>query len=475
MYVSRETLSVNYSEKYKRVRCFMLDIQYIRSNFEAVLKNLNQRSGDYTEILNRIRDVDAERRALIPAVDELKAQKNELAKQGGELKKIQGLIKKDGEFSLAGEYAKANLQETLEHLESLFQMNVQKSNSINADVKDIDIKLDLLSEEIYQLLLSLPNTLADDVPFGVSEEENVEIRKHGEPTSFNFEPNAHWDLVKSLDIVDFERAAKITGSRFAILKKDGALLERALIQFMLDTHIDNGYLEFNFPLISNKESLTASGQLPKFEEDLFKLTDERGFYLIPTTEVQLVNIHRNEILDGDTLPLNYTGFTTNFRSEAGAAGRDTRGLIRQHQFDKIELFKYCLPENGVEELENITRDAERILQLLKLPYRVIKLCSGDTGANATKTYDIEVWLPSYNAYKEISSCSLTTDFQSRRANIRFKRNKDSKTEYPYLLNGSGLAVGRTFAAIVENYQLEDGTIKIPDVLIPYMRGKKVIK
>lgn len=453
----------------------MLDVQYIRSNFEKVLNNLNKRSGDYTEVLNEIRDIDVRRRSLIPVVDELKFKRNDLAKQGGELKKLQGLIKNGGDLSKAGEHAKETIAETLDGLESFFQANVQKSNSINAEIKNLEADLDVLSKELHQLLLSVPNVLADDVPFGVSEDENEEIRKHGVPTSFDFEPLAHWDLVKSLDIVDFERAAKITGSRFAILKKDGALLERALIQFMLDTHIDNGYLEFNFPLISNKESLTASGQLPKFEEDLFKLTDERGFYLIPTTEVQLVNIHRNEILDANTFPLNYTGFTTNFRSEAGAAGRDTRGLIRQHQFDKIELFKYCLPEKGAEELENITCDAERILQLLKLPYRVIKLCSGDTGANATKTYDIEVWLPSYNAYKEISSCSLTTDFQSRRANIRFKRTKDSKTEYPFLLNGSGLAVGRTFAAIIENYQRADGSIEIPEVLIPYMRGKKEIK
>lgn len=453
----------------------MLDIQQIRENFDYVVSNLNKRSGDYTEILNQIKDTDTERRTIIPVIDDLKAQRNTFAKQGGELKRIMTLVEKNKETHHAANFEKETVEKTIEALNQEFENVINNSNKIGAKIEALEETSKTLSETLHTLLLSVPNLLAEDVPYGETEDENVEIRKHDVPRTFSFEPIPHWDLVKSLDIVDFERAAKITGSRFAILKKDGALLERALIQFMLDTHIDNGYTEFNFPLISNKESLTASGQLPKFEEDLFKLTDERGFYLIPTTEVQLVNIHRDEILDADSFPLNYTGFTTNFRSEAGAAGRDTRGLIRQHQFDKIELFKYCLPEEGAQELENITQDAERILQLLKLPYRVIKLCSGDTGANATKTYDIEVWLPSYDAYKEISSCSLTTDFQSRRANIRFKRTKESKTEYPFLLNGSGLAVGRTFAAIIENYQREDGTIEIPEVLIPYMRGKKEIQ
>lgn len=452
----------------------MLDIQKIREDFNFVLNNLNKRSGDYTTILTDIKQLDEERKTIIPLIDNLKAERNTLAKEGGDLKRIRNAVQKSSDPQLAGSYARDSVEATLELLDHAFLKNVEKSSQLSTQIDEFEKKNKITSEKLNKLLLSTPNLLADDVPYGETEEENVEIRKIGEPRNFEFESVPHWDLVKNLDIVDFERAAKITGSRFAILKKDGALLERALIQFMLDTHIDNGYLEFNFPLISNKESLTASGQLPKFEEDLFKLTDERGFYLIPTTEVQLVNIHRDEILNAADFPLNYTGFTTNFRSEAGAAGRDTRGLIRQHQFDKIELFKYCLPENGEIELENITADAERILQLLKLPYRVIKLCSGDTGANATKTYDIEVWLPSYNAYKEISSCSLTTDFQSRRANIRFKRTKESKTEYPFLLNGSGLAVGRTFAAIIENYQREDGTVEIPEVLIPYMRGKKEI-
>lgn len=449
----------------------MLDIQQIRENFDYVVANLNQRSGDYTEVLTEIKQLDSERRTLVPVVDNLKAQKNTFAKRAGEIKQLTALTQKNNDPS----FAKDSVEETVAALNQEFEALIEASNNTAKQLLSDEEKLVDLNKQITALLLTVPNLLADDVPYGQTEDENVEIRKHSTPTEFTFEPKAHWDLVKTLDIVDFERAAKITGSRFSILKRDGSLLERALIQFMLDTHVDNGYTEFNFPLISNRDSLTASGQLPKFEEDLFKLTDERGFYLIPTTEVQLVNYHRDEILSATDFPLNYTGFTTNFRSEAGAAGRDTRGLIRQHQFDKIELFKYCLPENGFEELENITKDAERILQLLKLPYRVIKLCSGDTGANATKTYDIEVWLPSYNAYKEISSCSLTTDFQSRRANIRFKRNKDSKTEYPHLLNGSGLAVGRTFAAIIENYQLEDGTIEVPEVLVPYMRGKKVIK
>lgn len=453
----------------------MLDIQQIRDHFDDIVNNLNKRSGNYTETLQKIKEIDAKRRTLIPLVDDLKAEKNNFAKQGGELKRMSGTVKKTNDVQHAQSYAKQTVEETIDALNKEFNVMIQQSNEIGTKIDELENESKQLTDELHALLLTVPNILAEDVPYGETEEENVEVRTFDTPTQFDFEPLPHWDLIKTLDIVDFERAAKITGSRFAILKKDGALLERALIQFMLDTHIDNGYTEFNFPLISNKESLTASGQLPKFEEDLFKLTDERGFYLIPTTEVQLVNIHRNEILDASHFPLNYTGFTTNFRSEAGAAGRDTRGLIRQHQFDKIELFKYCLPEEGNNELENITRDAERILQLLRLPYRVIKLCSGDTGANATKTYDIEVWLPSYNAYKEISSCSLTTDFQSRRANIRFKRTKESKTEYPYLLNGSGLAVGRTFAAIIENYQRADGTIEIPEVLIPYMRGKKEIR
>lgn len=453
----------------------MLDIQQIRDNFDFVVENLKQRGTDYSSTLQQIHDLDIRRRTIIPEVDELKFKKNTLAKQSGQFKQLAAMVKKSNDASKAGEFAQPSVEETLAFLNTSFETTITESNKLNDAIKENEIALENCTSEIAALLLTIPNTLAEDVPFGLTEEENVEVRTFSNPTTFTFEPIPHWDLIKQLDIVDFERAAKMTGSRFAVLKKDGALLERALIQFMLDTHIDNGYTEFNFPLISNRTSLTASGQLPKFEEDLFKLTDERGFYLIPTTEVQLVNYHRDEILDASTLPLNYTGFTTNFRSEAGAAGRDTRGLIRQHQFDKIELFKYCLPEEGVNELENITRDAERILQLLELPYRVIKLCSGDTGANATKTYDIEVWLPSYNAYKEISSCSLTTDFQSRRANIRFKRTKESKTEYPYLLNGSGLAVGRTFAAIIENYQQADGTILVPEVLVPYMRGKKEIK
>lgn len=453
----------------------MLDIQLIRDNFDYVLNNLNQRSGNYTEVLYQIKETDEKRRNLIPHVDALKAQKNTLAKQGGDIKRMSTLVQKTQDITQAGSYQQTTIEETITFLNTQFESLIKQSNQMTEQIKNDEAELATLNTKLHTLLLGVPNLLADDVPFGKTEDENVELRKFATPRVFDFEPLPHWDLVKALDIVDFERAAKMTGSRFAVLKKDGALLERALIQFMLDTHIDNGYTEFNFPLISNRESLTASGQLPKFEEDLFKLTDERGFYLIPTTEVQLVNLHRDEILNASSLPLNYTGFTTNFRSEAGAAGRDTRGLIRQHQFNKIELFKYCLPEKGLDELENITADAERILQLLELPYRVIKLCSGDTGANATKTYDIEVWLPSYNAYKEISSCSLTTDFQSRRANIRFKRSKESKTEYPFLLNGSGLAVGRTFAAIIENYQREDGTIEIPKVLFPYMLGKKVIK
>lgn len=435
----------------------MFDILRIRSDFEGTKKAMEKRGLGNGESLETLFELDKKRLSIVPLIDNMKANKNKIGKENGLLMR---------EINAGALNA--------EELRQKFSNNQETVKRLNDDLEQLEVDLKVAETTINNLLLSIPNMLSNDVPFGLNEEDNIELRKHLEPREFAFKPKAHWDLVKELDIVDFERASKMVGSRFSILKKDGALLERALIRFMLDTHCERGYEEFNFPLITSGESLLASGQLPKFEEDLFKLKEDRNLYLIPTTEVQLVNYHRNEILDSSQFPLNYTGFTTNFRSEAGSAGRDTRGLIRQHQFDKVELFKYCLPENGLLELENITKDAENILDLLKLPYRVVKLCSGDTGFSATKTYDIEVWLPSYNEYKEISSCSLTTDFQSRRANIRFKRTKESKTEYPYLLNGSGLAVGRTFAAIIENYQNEDGTVEVPQVLVPYMRNKTII-
>ena len=338
-----------------------------------------------------------------------------------------------------------------------------KIKELDVEVKEIDIKL-------RNTLLHIPNTPNESVVEGKTDEDNVEIRKFGEPTKFNFEPKAHWDLGVDLDILDFERASKLTGARFSLFKGMGAKLERALINFMLNLHTeDHGFVEMATPFMVNRDSMTGTGQLPKFEDDMFYIPS-KDYFLVPTAEVPLTNIYRDEILDEEMLPIYYTAYTPCFRQEAGSAGRDTRGLIRNHQFDKVELVKFSLPENSYDELEKLTNNAEEVLQRLGLPYRVVMLSTGDLGFSSAKTYDLEVWMPSYGRYVEISSCSNFEDFQARRANIRFRRKDTKKIEYVHTLNGSGLSVGRTLAAIIENYQQEDGSLIIPEALRPYVGG-----
>jgi seryl-tRNA synthetase len=341
---------------------------------------------------------------------------------------------------------------------------------VSARIKELDEELRQVEEGLKGLLLTLPNLPDEVCPIGQSEEDNPEVRTWGEPTQLGFEPKAHWDLGEDLDIIDFERATKIAGARFSLSKGAGARLERALSNFMLDTHTtDDKYTEVQTPLMVNRDTMTGTGQLPKFEADLFHM-DDPDYFLIPTAEVPVTNIFRDEILDGAQLPICYTAHTPCFRKEAGAHGRDTRGLIRQHQFNKVELVKFVRPEDSDAELETLLADAEGILQALKLPYRVVDLCTGDIGFSAARTFDIEVWLPAQQAYREISSCSNFRDFQSRRAGIRFRREAGSKPEFVHTLNGSGLAVGRTLVAVLENYQQEDGSVVIPEVLRPYMGG-----
>ncbi|MGL5296346.1 MAG: serine--tRNA ligase [Culicoidibacterales bacterium] len=425
----------------------MLDIKYVRENLEETKKRLAARQMD-VEYLNVIPELDEKRRETLQKVEELKNKRNTTSK-------------------LIGQYKREG-KDTAEIMETVA--------GIGDEIKTLDAIVIEIDAELKNLLLKTPNIPYEDVPVGTEEADNVEIRRIGTPTEFNFEPQAHWDLVENLGLVDFERAAKITGSRFAVYKNLGARLERALISFMLDLHTgDHGYEEILPPVIVNSESLVGTGQLPKFEEDLFKLRGEKDYYLIPTAEVPVTNLHREEILENEQLPIKYTAYSSCFRSEAGSAGRDTRGLIRQHQFNKVELVQFVRPEESEQALEMLTNQAERVLQLLKLPYRVLSLCTADLGFSSQKTYDLEVWLPSYNEYKEISSCSNFGDFQARRAQIRFRRDSKSKPEFVHTLNGSGLAIGRTVAAIIENYQNADGTITIPEVLVPYMGGKTVIK
>ncbi|GAK11975.1 LOW QUALITY PROTEIN: seryl-tRNA synthetase [Geomicrobium sp. JCM 19039] len=423
----------------------MLDMKYIRQNTEEVKANVQSQGVDPREIDEAIR-YDEERRALIVKTEEQKQKRNEISKQVAERKR-----------------AKENADDL-----------IQATKDVSQAMKDYDEQLRAIESKLQTLLLNIPNLVHKTVPFGESEEENIEIKTWGTPTSFEFEPKAHWDLATQLDIIDFERAAKTTGSRFAFYKRNGARLERALMQWMMDTHADeHGYTETIPPKLFMRISMVGSGQLPKFEEDAFRIEGE-PYYLIPTAEVPVVNLHRNEMLTGDDLDLKYVAYSACFRAEAGSAGRDTRGIIRQHQFSKVELIMYTKPEHSYEALTNLTGHAERILQDLELPYRILDLCTGDIGFTAAKTYDLEVWLPSYNTYKEISSCSNCEDYQARRANIKFKRDAKSQAEFVHTLNGSGLAVGRTIAAIIENYQQADGTVRVPDVLVPYMGGKKVL-
>ena len=414
----------------------MLDIKRIRTNKEEVIESLNSRFGNYN--IDKVLELDEKRREIIFEVENKKARQNEVSKQVPKLKK-------DG----------IDVSELFKEMKAL-----------SDEIKELDVKVKDLDEEIRKELLSIPNTPNKEIPIGKSDEDNVEIRKFLEPKKFDFEVKAHWDLGVDLDILDFERAVKISGSRFSVFKGLGAKLERALINFMLDLHSEQGYDEVSVPVLINRNSMYGTGQLPKFEEDMFHVPS-KDMFLAPTAEVPVTNLLSNEILEFEKVPTYYTAFTYCFRQEAGSAGRDTRGLIRNHQFDKVEMVKFVNPENSYDELEKLTNDAEEILKLLEIPYRVVCLCTGDIGFSSAKTYDIEVWMPSYGRYVEISSCSNFEDFQARRANIRY-RDTDGKVKFVHTLNGSGLAVGRTFAAVLENYQREDGSIEIPYVLRKYM-------
>lgn len=423
----------------------MLDVRILRNEYERVEQALQHR-GKSLDLIKDFPQLDARRREIIQESEQMKNRRNVVSQEVAKLKK-------------AGDNADALIAEMRE---------------VSDRIKEMDEELRGLEAQIEELALAIPNIPNESVPIGASEEDNVEIRKWAEPTAFSFEPKAHWDIAQDLGILDFESAAKVTGSRFVFYKGLGARLERALMNFMMDLHSgEHGYEEILPPYIVNRDSLIGTSQLPKFEEDLFKLRDTE-YYLIPTAEVPVTNLHREEILDAQDLPKNFVAFSACFRSEAGAAGRDTRGLIRQHQFNKVELVKLVKPEDSYDELEKLTANAERVLQLLKLPYRVMTLCTGDMGFASAKTYDLEVWLPESKTYREISSCTNFEDFQARRANIRFRREAKGKPEFVHTLNGSGLAIGRTVAAILENYQQEDGSVLIPEVLQPYMGNIKVI-
>ncbi|MEG1312632.1 MAG: serine--tRNA ligase [Romboutsia sp.] len=423
----------------------MLDIKRIRENLEYIKKAMDRR-GEKEFDLEAVIELDDQRRELLKEVE---VMKNEL---NVESKKIPQLIKEGKNV----EEAKIILKE------------------LSDKIKIIDEKVRTVEAEIEYKLMRIPNVPHPDVPQGTTDEDNVEIRTWGKTTKFDFDHKAHWDIGTGLGILDFETAGKITGSRFTLYKGLGARLERALINFFLNTHTDeHGYTEILPPFMANRASFIGTGQLPKFEEDMFKL-EGLDYFLIPTAEVPVTNIHRDEILSAEQLPIKYCAYTPCFRSEAGSAGRDTRGLVRQHQFNKVELVKFVAPEDSYNELEKLTNDAEKMLQILGLPYRVVRICTGDLGFTAAFKYDLEVWMPSYNRYVEISSCSNFEDFQARRAGIRFKRDKKSKSEYVHTLNGSGLAVGRSLAAILENYQQADGSVIVPEALRPYM-GVDVIK
>lgn len=424
----------------------MLDIRFVRENIDLVNKAMESRN--FTCDSKRFLQLDEDRRSAIAQEEALLSQRNTISKSIG---KLMGEGKKE-----EAEAAKAEVAKLKEKIAYYADLHEQAESALN------------------ELILAIPNIPSETTPIGKDEDDNPEVRRWGTPPTFDFEFKAHWDLGVDLGIIDFERAVKLAESRFVLLGGLGARLERALISFMADTHVSRGYKEWWCPVMANAKTLTGTGQLPKFEEDLFKTTE--GLYLIPTAEVQLTNIHSDEVLSADQLPLKYCAFTPCFREEAGSAGRDTRGLIRLHQFDKVEMVKYAKPEESYDDLEAMVADAENILQLLGLPYRVISLCTGDLGFSAAKTYDLEVWLPSYDAYKEISSCSNCEDFQARRANIKYKDPENFKgNRLVHTLNGSGLAVGRTMAAIIENYQQADGSIKVPDVLVPYMGGIEHIK
>ena len=422
----------------------MLDIKRVRKEPEAVKAAVRSRNGNLDKEIDELLEIDKERRAVTQLNDSLKQKQNEASKKIPQIKKEGG-----------------DIQEILTEM-----------SKIKEQVKENNEKLSSLEGRQKEIMLEIPNVPHESVPLGKDDTENVEKRKWGEPTKFDFEPKAHWDIGADLGILDPDTAAKVTGARFHFYKGQGARLERAVINYYLDLHTKNGYTEILPPFLVNRASMTGTGQLPKFEEDAFKLTND--YFLIPTAEVPVTNMFRDDILDGDKLPMSFCAYSACFRAEAGSAGRDTRGLIRQHQFNKVELVKFAKPEESYAELEKLTNDAERVLQLLGLPYRVVALTTGDIGFSSAKTYDIEVWMPSYGRYVEISSCSNFEDFQARRASIRFKNGPKDKAQLVHTLNGSGVAVGRTTAAILENYQNEDGRVTITEVLVPYM-GTDIIK
>ena len=416
----------------------MLDMKFVRENPELVMDAMRKRNANVN--LDEFLELEKKRRELTLQVEALKSQRNAASQEIGKMKK-------------AGENADAQMAEV--------RALGDKIAEDDKELKDIEARL-------KEILMTIPNMPAADTPVGSSDADNPVVRTWREPAKFAFEPQAHWDIGEKLNILDVERAGKVSGARFTFYRGLGSRLERSVINFFLDIHTgENGYTEFFPPFIVNKDSMQGTGQLPKFAEDMFKL-EGLDYYLIPTAEVPITNLHRDEILSGDDLPLYYTAYSACFRAEAGSAGRDTRGLIRQHQFNKVELVKFTKPEDSWDELEKLTANAEKVLQLLELPYRVVRLCTGDTGFSSAATYDLEVWLPAANCYREISSCSNFLDFQARRANIRFRRDTKSKPEFVHTLNGSGVAVGRTVAAILENYQQADGSVIVPKVLRPYM-------
>ncbi len=423
----------------------MIDIKILRNEPEKLIESLKRRKETRIDI-DHLLDLDKQRRELVFNVEQMKNKQNTISKQIPALKK-EG---KDTSDIFA------------------------EMKELSDEIKKIDEQVRGIDEEIERIMYTIPNIANPTVPDGDTDEDNVEVRRFMEPTKFDFEPKAHWDLGDDLGILDAATAAKITGTRFTVYKGAGAQLERAVINFYLDTHTrQNGYKEIFPPFMVHRNSMIGTGQLPKFEEDAFKVANTE-YFMVPTAEVPVTNMHRDEILDGNKLPIKYCAYTACFRAEAGSAGRDTRGLIRQHQFNKVELVKFANPENSYEELESLVNDAESVLKLLKLPYRVVKICIGDLGFTAAMKYDIEVWMPSYGRFVEISSCSNFEDFQARRANIKFKNNVKDKAQLVHTLNGSGVAIGRTVAAILENYQNADGSITVPEVLRPYLGGKEVI-
>lgn len=419
----------------------MLDLKKVCDNIEYVEERLSGRSGHFP--IAEVAQKAKRRKEIIREVEALKAEKNKVSAEIAQMKR-EGKACDD---------------------------LIKKMRDEGDKIKALDDELSEVESSLKELMYAIPNLPDESVPVGSDSDDNVEVRRWGEPTKFDFEPKAHWDIGTSLDMLNFEQAGKITGTRFTVYRNWGAKLERAIMNLMLDTHAKSGYTEIFPPFMVNRDSMLGTGQLPKFEEDMFAVKGT-NYYLIPTAEVPVTNLHRGDVLSADQLPIKYCAYTACFRAEAGSAGRDTRGLIRQHQFNKVELVKFAHPNHSFEELESLTHDAEKILQLLKIPYRVVCLCTGDLGFSSTKTYDIEVWLPSYGRFVEISSCSNFVDFQARRANIRFKEN--GKTQFVHTLNGSGLAIGRTTAAVMENYQNADGSITVPEALRPYI-GTDIIK